>query len=150
MSYQINLNEEQFFTLLKSSFYAATCNSDDESGGERGKKTSESIDDNLDLLLYTAIEQKLVKNLEVAECQDESEALEELIGKDKDLNGVFENHKENLFWTELINHLVGRDLHEKYGKEYDSELEETQRLESELYSKYEAEFRENGLKNFKL
>lgn len=148
MSYQINLNEEQFLTLLKSSFYAATCNADDESGGERGKQSSEGIDDSLDLLLEAAVEQKLVKNLEVSEGQDESEALEEFIGRDEDLNGVFENHKENLFWAELINHVVGRDLHMKYGKEYNPELEETQKLESELYSKYETEFKNSGLKNF--
>jgi hypothetical protein len=150
MSYQINLNEEQFLILLKSSFYAATCNASDESSDEKGKKTSEGIDDTLDLLLEAAVEQKLIKNLEIAEGQDEGEALEEFVGRDEDLMNVFEHHKEDLFWTELVNHVVGRDLVEKYGKEYNAELEDTQKLETELYAKYEAEFRENGLKNFVL
>jgi hypothetical protein len=147
MSYQINLNEEQFLTLLKSSFYAATCNAGDESKKD-GQKTSEGIDDTLDLLLESAVEQKLIPGLEVQEGQDASEALEEYVGRDEDLMHVFEHHKEDLFWTELVNHVVGRDLVLKYGKEYNAELEETQKLETELYAKYEAEFRENGLKNF--
>jgi hypothetical protein len=150
MSYQINLNEEQFLSLLKSSFYAATCNAGDESCGDGGHKSSEAIDDTLDLLLEAAVEQKLVKNLETEEGQEESEVLEEFIGRDENLMNVFEHHKEDLFWTELVNHLVGRDLIAKYGDNYDAELVETQKLEEELYAQYEEEFKENGLKNFKL
>lgn len=142
MSIQINLSQEEFSALLRTVYYAALCNATDDCRYRHD--LPQQIDTIANIVLRKAVENGVRSvDREYAQTHGEVAALEKELEEDEEITEVLNHHCENVFWDELISHMVGKDLADKYGEDFTID-EIPQEEQDRLFEIYEKEISTHG------
>lgn len=139
---KIDLTPEQFKSLLMTVCYATECMDDSE--------PNEFVDSALavfDLLQDKAEEAGLKKGKDLQLDEDGQPMLHpNLVKNFPGFMDSFDDHREDVFWSELLARMVGNVMRRKFGANFNAKSV-PQKEQDKIWERIEIELAENGLDN---
>ena len=138
---KLELNKEQFETLILSVCYATECLDDQEPNpmGERFMAM-------LEFLAEQAPEMGYKVGKELMEEGDSLILHPNFVKSVEGFMELYEEHREDVFWSELLARMVGKQLRRKFGANFDAR-KVSQKEQDKIWEKMEIELAENGIEN---
>lgn len=138
----LELSTEQYKTLLLSVCYATEC-LDDSEANSMGEKIL-ALFDTLQAMAPSA---GLQIGKELSKDEDgKIELHPDFVNNTEDFVELYEDHREDVFWSELLARMAGKQLHRKFGKNFDPK-KASQKEQDKIWEKIEIELAEHGLDN---
>jgi hypothetical protein len=139
---KLDLTKEQFKSLLMTVCYATECMDDAE--------PNSFVDGALatfDLLQDKAEEAGLKKGKDLQQDEEGQPILHANFVKNyPGFMDSFDDHREDVFWSELLARMVGNTMRRKFGAKFDAQSI-PQKEQDKIWERMEIELAENGLDN---
>lgn len=139
---KIEFTDEQFKALVMTVCYACEC-MDDSDSNEFGDQALALFE----RLQNIAPETGMKINKELMEEEDGRLSLHPEFVKDfPGFIDLYEDHREDVFWSELLGRMVGNQLKRKFGAKFNPKTI-PQKEQDKIWERMEIELAENGIDN---
>lgn len=139
---KLDLTDEQFKTLIMTVCYACECMDDEESNpfGDQAMALFERLQN-------MAPDAGMKPGKELMKEDDGKLTLHPQFVKNVEgFIDLYEEHREDVFWSELLARMVGNTLRRKFGAKFNPK-DVSQKEQDKIWERMEIELAENGIDN---